>query len=92
MANWRNFVDKSLKDHLEFQIKESSKHSPAYKQSKNPSDAQLWIAVANLSREIFDLNLKVKFLEKVLQDMNKKSTQKKETKDIRHLKKSLKKL
>jgi hypothetical protein len=69
MKTWRNLVDKSLQNHLELQIREASKYKSAYRLSKNPSNAQLWCAVANLSRQIFDLSLKVKFLEKALQDL-----------------------
>ncbi len=101
MAHWRNNVDKAIKDNLELQIKESAKHSNSYKKAKNPANAQLWIAVANLSRQIFDLNLKLNFLEKALQDIAKPKEEhkeeikekpsKKSDKEVKALKKSLKK-
>ena len=69
MTNWRDSVDKTLKDHLELQIKEAAKYSEAYGKAKNQGQAQLWIAVSNLSREIFNLELKIKFLEGALKDM-----------------------
>ena len=70
MANWRDSVDKSLKEHLELQIKESFKYSSSIEKAKNKSQAQVWIAVANLSKEIFNLELKIKFLESVLKEMH----------------------
>lgn len=66
MANWRNKVDMSIKDHLEEQIAESSKHKDAYMQAKDPAEAQLWCAIANLSKQIFELSLRVKYLENSL--------------------------
>jgi len=69
MRTWRNLIDRSVQNHLELQVREAAKHRGAYKFSKNPSNAQLWVAVANLSRQIFDLNLRIKFLEKALQDL-----------------------
>jgi len=72
MANWRNNVDPMIKSHLEAQIKETSK-TPVYKEAKNPGNAQLWVAVANLSKQIFDLNLKLKFLENALREVAKPS-------------------
>jgi hypothetical protein len=86
--NWRDYVDLDLKDYLEMQIIESSKQKHAYKKSKNPSNAQLWCAIANLSKQIFNLNLKINYLEKKLQE----TLEKKSTKKAKKLKKSIKKL
>ena len=86
---WRNKVDKGLKPHLERQIKEISKFKDEILNSKDPRYLQLWYAVGNLSREIFDLNLKVKFLESALKQpiSNKKIIQKKTHKSKKFLKK-----
>jgi len=98
--NWRKNIDPLIRSHLEFQIKEASKNKNAYSKSKNPSNAQLWCAIANLSKQVFDLNLKIKFLENTLkevasQNTKKKSSSKKKTKKAKKksssLKKSLKK-
>ncbi len=69
---WRNKIDPSLKPHLERQIIEASKQKKAYLNTKDPAITQLWCAIANLSKEIFDLNLKINYLEKTLQQMLKK--------------------
>ncbi len=70
--SWRKDIDPVLKEHMEALIKESYRHKNTYKNSKDISKAQLWCALACLSKEMFDLNLKVKFLEKALQDTGKK--------------------
>lgn len=85
---WRKNIPSSIKNHLELQIKEASKYKKYYLKSKNPSNAQLWCAIANLSKQNFDLNLKVKFLEGVLRDTLQKQSDKIKTNPI---KKSLKK-
>ena len=88
MTNWKKDIDKSIEDHLELQIRETLPYKKAYSQAKNPTNAQLWVAVANLSKQIFDLNLKIKFLEKALQELVKP----KDRKEVKILNKSLKRL
>lgn len=74
---WRNNVDPIIKSHLERQIAESVKHKNAFNESNNPAKAQLWVAIANLSKEIFDINLKLNYLEKALKQIAPKSALKK---------------
>ena len=69
MKNWRDSVDPLIKDHLEIQIKEASRHKKAYDQAANKGDAQLWIAIANISKQVFNIELKIKYLERLLQDL-----------------------
>ena len=66
--DWRKDIPLSIKTNLETQIREASRYKKYYIKSKNPSNAQLWCAIAGLSKQIFDLNLKIKFLEGVLRD------------------------
>ena len=73
---WRRNVDKTIKNHLEIQINEASRHRKAYIGSKVPSHAQLWCAIANLSKQMFDINLKLKYLEKALRDSLPKKQEK----------------
>lgn len=70
--HWRKDIDSSIKDQLEILIEDAHKHRTNYKRSKNPSAAQLWCALAEMSKQMFDLNLKIKLLEKVLKDSGKK--------------------
>ena len=70
--NWRENIEPYIKDHLELIIEGVHKHKKSYKNSKNPSAAQLWCALAIMSKQIFDLNLKIKLLEKVVKENTKK--------------------
>lgn len=72
MNNWRKHVNSGLKSHLEAQIRESTRHKKAYTRSKQPANAQLWVAIANLSKQILDLNLKMNYLERALRDIGGK--------------------
>ena len=69
---WRAKIDPQLRNHLEKQIAETGKHRTAYSESKDPGNAQLWVAVANISREIVDLSLKLKYLEGAIKDITQK--------------------
>jgi hypothetical protein len=93
MANnsWRRKVDPMIREHLEAQIKESYKERKAFRGSKEPSRAQLWIAIAGLSKQIFDLNLKVKFLERALQDALGRSKEKESNEDVKKVMDALRK-
>ncbi len=77
---WRKKVDKTIQGHLELQIKESSKHKKAYRESYNPPNAQIWIAIANLSKQIHQLNSKINYLEKELYDAQLPEPKKKQKK------------
>jgi len=66
--SWRKEVSPEIKEFLESLVENVHKHKPAYVKSKNPSSAQLWCALAHLSKQVFDLNIKIKILEKVLKD------------------------
>lgn len=83
MKTWRDKVDASIKDHLEVQIAEATKHKGAYKKSKDPANAQLWCAIANLSKQIFEINLRMKYLENVVKETLPKT--RKETREERDM-------
>lgn len=70
--DWKKTLEPSLQSHLDFQLKESSKSIKSIKKAKEPSKAQLWVAVANLSRLVSALNLRVKELEEKLEKKNVK--------------------
>lgn len=90
---WRDTVDPSIRGYLEMQVKETSRHKNSYRLSENPSNAQLWVAIANLSKQLFDINLKLNYLERALRDIAGKKPESKETeKKTKKLVKSLKKL
>ncbi len=68
--NWREKIDPTIKMHLEKQIAESVKDRRAYESAPTPGNAQLWVAIANLSKDMFNLNLKLKSLEGALKQAN----------------------
>lgn len=76
MPSWRENVDPLIKEHLEAQIRETTKHQSTYLQAKSPTNAQLWIAIANLSKQILSLSLKMKYLENAMKDTIEKMDQK----------------
>jgi len=67
---WRGNVEPGIKDHMESLIGNVYRYKNSYKKSKNPSAAQLWCALAIMSKQIFELNLKIKLLERALKDSN----------------------
>ena len=67
MANWRNKVDQTLKGHLEAQINNSARHR-AYLEAPNPGNAQLWIAIANLSRKVYEIQMKLDSINNALKE------------------------
>lgn len=93
MENWRDQINPVIKSHLETQIKETTAHKDAYLRANEPTKAQLWVAIANLSKQIFDMHLRVKLLEKALADMGPQKKQKDKGEDgAKALKEVLKKL
>ncbi len=70
--SWRDKVDLSIKDQLEIQVAESAKHIEAYKEAADPANAQLWCAIANLSKQVFELNLRIKYLENSVKGSSQK--------------------
>lgn len=77
---WKDNLDPVLKGHLEVLIKESCQSKKAYSEATNPINAQLWVALANLSKQIFNMELKLNYLERTLQDL---TTSKIESKKIK---------
>ena len=89
--SWRENVDSIIKSYLELQIKDTQQFKEAYSKSKEPSKAQLWIAIANLSKHIFSLEMKIKYLEKTLQEMAIKFDRSKTEYFVKNLEKSISK-
>jgi hypothetical protein len=61
---WRDKLDPTIKEHFEKLIKTTSNEQDAYLKSKKPSRAQLWTALAILSKKVSDLELEIKTLKK----------------------------
>ena len=69
MADWRDKVDLALREHLEAQIKESNMYKEAYEKASNQGNAQLWVAIAVLSKQVFKLNQKLRVVEDAIKDV-----------------------
>ncbi len=78
--DWRERLESSIRTHLELQIREAAKHREAYLSSNNPAISQIWCAIANLSKQLFELSLKLRFLERGLQEIIEKQQEMTKTK------------
>ena len=72
---WYDTLEKELRDHIQYHITESSKYKKEIRQAKNAGNAQLWLVIGNLSKQILLLHEKVDTLEKKLTP--KKTTKRK---------------
>ncbi len=68
MANWHEKVNPKLRSHLETQIAETRHARDAYLGANDPAIAQLWVAIAGLSRQCFELNVKISNIDTALRD------------------------
>ncbi len=81
--NWKDNLDNSTRKHLEAQLKETLRNKKAILNSNDKKNAQLCVAVAGLSQQVLDLSLRIKFLEKALQEtIGKKRENKEDVKKI----------
>ncbi len=69
---WQNKLDPAIREHFDDLIKKVVKEKKAYSNANNPSKAQLWSALAVLSKEVSDLQLEVKRLQKGKKKVNRK--------------------
>lgn len=67
---WRKKIDKSLRPYLEKFITETYFHDKAFKLAEDPSKAQLWVAIALLSKQLYNLEMKTNYLERALKDIS----------------------
>ncbi len=66
---WRHYLNKNLKPYIERLIIESSSYKEIYSLAKDKGKAQLWIALAILYKQINNIEVKLDYLEKTLQDV-----------------------
>ncbi len=55
---WRKHIDSETRKHMDKLVLTSSNHKHHYKDSDNPAIAQLWIALAELSKRIEQIESK----------------------------------
>ena len=75
---WRTNLDKTLRPFVEKLISESFKHEPEFKFADDKSKAQLWVTVGILSRQLYNIEMKLRYLERALQDIAPKKFKTKE--------------
>ncbi|MEK6974288.1 MAG: hypothetical protein AABW41_03590 [Nanoarchaeota archaeon] len=89
---WIEKLDEPTKESLKTQINITHNYEEALRSAKDPLVAQLWLAVANLSRQIKDIKSKLDYLERALQESHKekmKTTSKEEAKEIKEYMKKI---
>ena len=95
MENWRDNVKGPLKVQLEKVIKNSAEHRDTIQLASDKKTAQLWIAIAHLSKELREQKVRTKYMETILTELleTKKAQlkSKKQKEDLDKLIKTLKK-
>ncbi len=79
---WKEKMHHSIKAQLNEMIKRSRSHGEVYRSSAYPHIAQLWCALAELSTDVKFLELRMKRIEKILEQMQPR---RKVSKDVEEL-------
>ena len=79
---WRKKVDKSLKPFLEKYIEDTHRYRTNFEQADDKGRAQVWIAIALLSRQLYNLEIKMNYLERALKDISSSKEGEKFLKEI----------
>ena len=82
--NWKDKLDPVIRGHLEHQLREVSKVKNAYINAPNSQNAQLWCVIALMSKQVFNLNARLKQAESTIESL---TTQLKKTETLPEKKK-----
>ncbi len=95
METWRDYISPSLKLQLEKVIRNSADHKEAIAKAKDNKTAQLWVALALLSKDLQESKIRTKYLETIvvelLEEKKKSLRSKKKKAEVEELIKTLKK-
>ena len=69
MVNWRENIKPTLKLYLDKVIKNSAEHKDTIDLAEDKKTAQLWISLAQLSKEQRESKIRVKYLETILTEL-----------------------
>lgn len=69
---WRKNLNKSIRPYIEKLVKESFLYSKEYATAENKGKAQLWVALALLSKQLSEIESKLRLFEAVLKDISPK--------------------
>lgn len=70
--NWREKIDKNLRAYVEEIIAQSFYHKSSYNKASDKGKAQIWIALGILSKQIYELDMKLNYIERALQEIGLK--------------------
>jgi len=73
VKDWRKHVDSSLREHLEKEVRQTFAYKKAYDAADNKGNAQLWIALANMAKQMGQLGKKLESVERGLRDLEEKA-------------------
>lgn len=69
---WRNKIDPSLRPHVERMIAESYLFKESYASAEDKSRAQMWIAFGLLSKQLHEMDMKLNYIERAVQEIGRK--------------------
>jgi flagellar motility protein MotE (MotC chaperone) len=95
MVNWQENIKSPLKLHLDKVIKNSAEYKDTIALAKDKKTAQLWISLAQLSKDLRESKVRIKYLEallvELLEEKKKHLRTKKKKQEVDKLIKTLKK-
>mgnify|MGYP001593113912 FL=1 len=89
---WMEKLDESTKEHLTLRIKETHFNEEALKVAEDQQNAQLWIAIANLSKQMNEIILKLNYIERALQEQHINQMKTTSKQDIEEINKAMQKV
>lgn len=95
METWRDKITPTLRLQLEKVIRNSADHKESITKAKDKKTAQLWVALALLSKDLQESKIRTKYLETIvvelLEEKKKSLRSKKKKAEVEKLIKTLKK-
>lgn len=70
--SWRENLNKGIKPYIERLIRESFLYKNEYNEAADRGKAQLWISLALLSKQLSEIELKLRLFEGVLKEISPK--------------------
>ena len=71
VRDWRKHIHPELREHLEMQIRNTFNHKKAYESADNRGNAQLWVAIGNLSKQLSKIEKRLQEIEGVTKEAGK---------------------
>jgi len=71
--DWRKHVHPELREHLEREIRRTFEHKRAYDNADNKGNAQLWVAVGNVAKQLSRIEKRLNDMENMAKEMGKES-------------------